>query len=133
MKEEKVNFETVKLAKEKGFDINVNHFISQYNKDEGIVFSKSVESDNYNSNNWNTDTRVSLFSRPTQSLLQKWLREVHNIIVFVVPLIPDCKEFGVTIYSNKYTCEKDSAFYNQYEKALEIGLQEGLNLIPNKK
>jgi hypothetical protein len=65
--------------------------------------------------------------------LQKWLREIHNIIVFVAPLIPDCNEFGVTIYSNKYSCELNNAFYKTYEEALEIGLQEALKLIPDGK
>ncbi len=136
MEEQKVSFETAKLAKEKGFDINVNYFISQYNKDGGIVFSESVESDNYNSSNWNSDTRVSIFSRPTQSLLQKWLREVNRLFVEPQMYI----EEGV--YKFKYLVKSDFEYdlivlkekgdFPTWEKALEEGLQEGLKELPNK-
>ena len=133
MEEQLVSFETAKLAKEKGFDINVNYFISQYSKDGGIVFSESVESDNYNSSNWNTDVRISLLSRTTQSLLAKWLREVHNFHISINVGLPH--KAHIMYYSNVIKFGKEhkskyrSVFYKTYEEALEIGLQEALKLV----
>ena len=131
MEDTLIGFETAKLAKEKGYD---NKLLTYYKNDlekgdylfEELIKNQTEWISNFQSK-YEYDKNISV--APSQSLLQKWLREVHNIIVFVAPLIPYCKEFGVTIYSNKYICEKDLAFYNQYEKALEIGLQEALKLI----
>lgn len=61
---------------------------------------------------------------PTQSLLQKWLREVHNI--------------HITIWYNELTKkyridtpeDLNESEYESYENALEIVLQEILKLIP---
>ena len=54
---------------------------------------------------------------PTQSLAQKWLREVHNIDVLVYKV------------KKKYTTEYCTKHYNTYEQALEEALQEALKLI----
>lgn len=71
-----------------------------------------------------------IIEAPTQSLLQKWLREKHNI--------------HIGVYYNKNSCVWDvecwhvddvEPFYygniefNTYEEALENGLQEALKLI----
>ena len=67
---------------------------------------------------------------PTQSLLAKWLREEHNIIVLV-----DYE--GIDGYYYKFYSYKEGnknydasdKNYNTYEEAYEIGLQEALKLI----
>ena len=67
---------------------------------------------------------------PTQSLLSKWLREKHNIIVLV-----DYE--GIDGYYYKFYSYKEGnknydasdKNYNTYEEAYEIGLQEALKLI----
>ena len=66
MKEQLISFSTAKLAKEKGFD---NYDVANYYR-EGI---------NYALNNSGTSTikEVGNYPAPTQSLLQKWLREKH--------------------------------------------------------
>jgi hypothetical protein len=74
-------------------------------------------------------------SLPTQSLLQKWLREVHKIDVFC-----DCIGSGLyysVIYDNNVKEDETDKVFEQenttsYEDALEIGLQEGLKLIKNE-
>ena len=69
-------------------------------------------------------------SAPSQSLLQKWLREKHNIHVWCELL--DRKN----IYRAKVCDNSPSLKYygfwddkRSYEEALEIGLQEALKLI----
>ena len=70
---------------------------------------------------------------PTQSLLQKWLREVHCIDVISYPSF-----MGVNL-NYYYVIIKDRDFNNPiqqeslgmtYEAALEAGLLEALKLIP---
>jgi len=124
MEETLVSFKVAKLAKEKGFDEKVYR---EYDK-SGYLRCTSKSADVV-LGPYDELLKSTEYPAPTQSLLQRWLREVHNIFVFISPLIPNCREFGVTIYSNKYTCEKDLGFYNQYEKALEVGLFEALKLI----
>lgn len=72
-----ITFETAKLAKSKGFNIPVRF---------GVFGSKMKLTENHGwehykileLNDWNKKPRKS-YSVPTQSLLQKWLREVHDI------------------------------------------------------
>ena len=118
MKEQLISFETAKLAKEKGFTNQVtkyrnvwrNYVDSGGNKlDEGFY-------------------KVELTTEeetPTQSLLQKWLREVHNIHIQNHFLN---NKYAVKI---KYDVNKSQNVYNKdtYEEALEKGLQEALSLI----
>ena len=66
------------------------------------------------------------YVRPTQSLLQKWLREKHDIEIYV--------RSSVDLYNKKYwtTFLPNGCLENKnntYEEALEFGLQKGLKLI----
>ena len=67
--------------------------------------------------------------QPTQSLLQKWLREEHLKIISIVPLIFKKLYYKVTVW--EYCCvqETKSKFFETYEKALEAGIEEALTLI----
>lgn len=78
----KVNYTTAKLAKEKGFDFKVrDYFIT-----DGKLFEEDMKG-NYNNATWvrawtnyfNDDT----VSAPSQSSLQKWLREKHDIHIHI--------------------------------------------------
>ena len=67
---------------------------------------------------------------PTQSLLQKWLREKHNIIVLVDYEGIDGYYYKYYYYINevkKYNASDKN--YITFEEAYEIGLQEALKLI----
>lgn len=75
MQEELITFETAKLAKEKGF-IKYTNF---------RYMSKDVEGCLVNIGDLTTLAGADI-SAPTQSLLQRWLREVHNIDVKVMNL-----------------------------------------------
>ena len=145
MQEQLVLYETAKLAKEKGFDWKVSlHYESNGNR-----FIDKVEC-NFNN--------VELIcSAPTQSLLQKWLREVHNIHIEVLPRYqPKKLNTEEVLYSWAISCKPfdkydghndvlnhwigihngapyiEDIFYHvvkTYEEALEIGLYQALLLL----
>ncbi len=126
MQEELITFETAKLAKEKGFNIKVWDYFqitTAKNPSELCTLSKT---------NWNNYEPT--LSRPTQSLLAKWLREVHNIEVFFRPFINTNTHIK---HYKSYVLWYDSIIHHHQstngqesmEQALEVGLQEGLKLI----
>lgn len=123
MEDRLIPFEAAILAKEKGFNIIQRYGTesSLYDKDGKHVyysnygFMYSGLSDGY-------------ISAPTQTLLQKWLREEHNVIVLVDVFLGKfiCKVNNIIVTNNR---TGDILKYDTYEKALEIGLIEGLNRI----
>jgi hypothetical protein len=142
MTEELITFETALLAKEKGFDIPVLYGVYGYKMKLTSEKSGTLI-------NWNTKSKQQKHSKatsvPTQSLLQKWLREKHIIdtnpicnyhhqkgrmyhagIIFInakgevdIIIIPETDKSLDTIHR----------YYESYEKAIEEALQEALKLI----
>lgn len=129
IEEQLISFETAKLAKELGFNyLCRNHYISE----EDIRMSYLEL--NHNKSN-------SIISRPTQSLLQKWLREVHKLHI-EVELTDNSGGFWFTwsiVNSNKRescsetfdqaTTTYDYVQHGTYEEALESGLLNGLRWV----
>lgn len=68
--EELCTYEVAKLAKEKGFDWICLHYFRPNDKDLYMVFPRK---------DWG-DIREKI-NAPTQSLLQRWLREEKGIII----------------------------------------------------
>lgn len=71
---------------------------------------------------------------PTQSLLQRWLREIHNISIEVFSLSYHNKiQFTMNIKKlNKSEIKilsKNNYHFEIYEEALEFGLQKALELL----
>ena len=68
---------------------------------------------------------------PTQSLLQKWLRENHEIHIEIIPDESDPKSIWHTIVYPLFCMKEPSneGAFDTYEDALEKGLQEALKLI----
>lgn len=143
MKEQLISLETAKLAKEKGFEWGCYHHYDggkliahwlENGSDTDIEFRVDLEDllENYNHKYYKGD----LQSAPTQSLLQKWLRDVHGISVLatlddtlshyciVGTLHPQASWIGQS-FSTKHV-------YSSYEQALEAGLLESLKLIKNE-
>jgi len=110
MIEELIKFETAKLAKEKGFSVHFNMLI-------GIEDCENPED--------------YLYELPTQSLLQKWLREEHGIYVRVDTVNVDHHYAWIIKLDPEHLSYTKSD--TTYEKALEIGLTEALKLITNEK
>lgn len=121
VEESYVSFDTAKLLKEAGFDVPCT---SQY-ADNGFGWD-NLSRANYNS-------CESLFSRPTQALAARWLREVHHYAVCVWFTIDYNKWFyayGDTenmAFDEEYSISE--FIYETYEEALEAGLKYALELI----
>ena len=137
MNEDRIKLKTAILAKIKG--VNLSWCDALYNpkiyteydsnqhiaNPEEITFM-SCSSDFVKEHSW--------YLAPTQSILQKWLRDSHQIYViagvdqtmepkFAFTVIKYIKDFE---WNPKILSE---FLYLTYEEALEEGLQEGLKLI----
>jgi hypothetical protein len=123
MKEELIKFETAKLAKEKGFDIETDYFtLGNYNPNNDLM-ALCYKSE------------IDFYFLPTQSLLQRWLREKHEIFIDISTGSKD--EFGVIFGKNDTPdwIRDDTGeviFFATYEETLEKGLQKALTLIETK-
>lgn len=121
MKEPLISFETAKLAKEKNiifrdiFPFNYSCYLKNGDckNDDAFKDSEKIQS-----------------NIPTQSLLQKWLREVHNLHITI-----DYNKSGkfncrlCDEVENNLSIKLFGEYFNSYEEALEIGLYQALKLI----
>ena len=151
MEEQLITFETAKLAKEKGFDLLVYAGYIVYLRDSDLEDGISyLGGDDYactgfkdilynlNKSDEEKDLEFSgcrTTSAPSQSLLQKWLREEHKIHISINPIISK-NDWETRVYKinpqQLLDYIKQSHVYlifNTYELALEKGLQEALKLI----
>ncbi len=114
MKEQLIEFKTAKLAKEKGFNIEGHQYY--YDSPKSILWhSIKMEMHNESDN----------ISVEAQSLLQKWLREEHRLIVEIDFLGTQAWDVGIANYKIPYLRD----YFKTYEEALEKGLIEALKLI----
>jgi hypothetical protein len=136
MENELIEFETAKLAKEKGFDEYSNAYY--YHDDLRLI--KVL-----NKNSVDNIFKENSCSAPTQSLLQRWLREVHKLFINIAifkeseekPVVYD---YAITNLNNPYDINDCEIFLKDYgiekdrdhfsfEEALEEGLKSALELI----
>lgn len=141
MNEQLISFETAKLAKDKGFQELVSNCYhnkklfgsyAMMSEDDSAFIDIMDGNELENHNHIDFIDFEDRFSAPTQSLLQKWLREKHHLIIIVAYQY----EHDSTPYSYWIYKELQSLPINQwvndlntYEEALELGLQEALKLI----
>ena len=118
MEEQLISFETAKLAKEKGCNLE-NCTCGGY--PDCICYDKRI----------------------SQSLLAKWLREKYDIEINITRMPPEAikssfnkgnkriKKYNMWVWSlnGNPRIENPSLFFDNYEEAFEIGLQEALKLI----
>ena len=131
MKEQLISFETARVAKNSGLSLCVIEGCKYYSED-GKIHNSIYRA-----------SKCVYYAAPTQSLLQKWLRDTHNIDV--QPYLieeqknglsqeqkPEEKQYSFKLYS-RGVLGFTSAFetYFSYEKALETGLYRALQLIKN--
>lgn len=121
MKDQLISFETAKLAKEKGFGKTLDTIYPHAYKDEKTLVLNSCN-----------NCEDGFISAPTQSELQKWLREVHNIHLLVEPYYnrENTLVYGVDVILEKtkeQTLIEDG--FESYELSLEFGLYESLKLL----
>lgn len=162
MEETLISFEAAKLAKEVGFDWKCYSYYDNNGKlyDNYLENGSSTDTDfrvdlkdlleNWNQKNMQVaianfhnfkPTYSYVYSAPTQSLLQKFLRDVHKIHI-EISLGHDENNIWYNFnlfkieFGYKYdpiNLEKEFSGSNSYEEALEIGLQESLKLIKDGK
>lgn len=140
MREQLISFETAKLAKKKGFD---DKCLACFNKSGELKCANLTDLDDvYNVCFPLTNTDIDEatnhewrfkdgFTAPTQSLLQKWLRDEHDLH-FGARITRRPKTSGLKDYFRS-TKDDFSLFigrFNTYEEALEEALKEALKLIP---
>lgn len=116
MKEQLISFETAKLAKEKGFKCNSSDCSWAYLNTNGMAMSYDEK---------------SCVLIPTQSLLQKWLREKHDLHLCVGldrSLIEE-PNYNYQLINHSQTVDYSETNFKTYEEALEKGLYEALKLI----
>lgn len=124
IEEQFVSFDTARMLKEAGFDVPCT---SQYT--EGKCIWNVGYPYNFNQDEFG-------YSRPTQALTARWLREVHRIVVDVAYIPPhvgrDVWQYFVggmddMVWLGDY--EPSDRKYETYEEAMEVGLQEAIKLI----
>lgn len=131
MQEQLISFPTAKLAKEKGFDLPTLYgYNSKQQLQEYYTYASYSPGE--------PEIRIEDFlcnweyQVPTQSFLQKWLRNVHNIEIVIEPIYGE-NEYSYAIYlaknhDHKWECEIYDT-EDSYEKSLEVALIEALKLI----
>lgn len=121
IEESYVSFETAKMLKEAGFDVPCT---SQYS--EGKIIWNVGYPDNFNQDEFG-------YSRPTQALAARWLREVHKLHVFAKRIYEyalDKFSWGYYIQSSNYEyCKNFEVGFDSYEEAMEAGLKHGLESV----
>ncbi len=145
MKEQLIEFDTAKLAKDKGFNIRcdnayfetLEHTVDDPRRSGEFTFPyqspRTLES-RYRGDQEDEYTK-KVCEAPTQSLLQKWLREKHSVYFNITP-----QSFrGHVVYYNIEIAIPDMVWdkpvkitgkaKETYESTLEKGLQEALKLI----
>lgn len=123
MNEILISFETAVLAKEKGlhqnsFDYNIDTY---YNRIGNQILTEG-------------DIPEKATCCISQSLLQKWLRDIHNIHISIdlssdeelKTLIPFSYE-AIIYYNSEIIVVRH--FFDTYEEALEEALKQSLKLI----
>ena len=158
MEEKLVSYKVAKLAKEVGFNEECEYGYTRLK--ELMTIDRSQESffggasrnyrnselESYNKSylECNDDEYVCIYTAPTQSFLQKWLREVHNIEISVraikwendklkTGLVLDSYEYEMYPLNKPYYIYHKVSGFKTYEQALEQAILESLKLIKNEK
>lgn len=145
MKDTLISYSTAKLAHDKGFKIRCPNMFDRNKEIQTTPSIKQILSEGGTYKD--IKTPIQIFA-PTQSLLQKWLREIHNIHINIqhdydtkvpgedwnegyIAYVEDIIE-GHLLDMYPSPGEDDFLYYNTYEEALEKGLYEALKLIKNE-
>ena len=120
MEEQLVSLEVARLLEEKGFCNGSAYCYDNYKQelhrnDNGSIYINGLEED--------------YIEVPTQSLVQKWLREIKETIVIVDYNMAYPGKWDYEYWNGKCGFAVSEEYYDTYEEALEAGLQEALKLI----
>ena len=152
MKEGLVNFETAKLAKEKGFNVGCEYGYTRLkelmtiDRSEASYFAgasidyRNSELESYNKPylECNDDEYVCIYTASTQSLLQKFIRETRGVHIEIHRNASGyywsmCKADGGTDLGwSDISGPNDGGVWDSFEGALENALQVQLSYdLPN--
>jgi len=142
MKEQLITFDTAKLAKKKGLNIELDVFNHIFDlEDRSEMFNVQRDTLLLSPDTW--------LLRHSQSLLQRWLRKVHNIHIKIDDFIDDEEgiEWDYEIHYIGTDVELDGTYvplisfditdnpmrkFLNYESALESALYESLEILNNE-
>lgn len=155
MEEDIISFKLAKLSKEKLFSVGGYFSYVQYH--EEYIYDDSPEHPEsylkgeirYHDGHYHKNLEkfcdfsneyFTTYEAPTHSMLQKWLRIEHNIVVIVnAALVESGNSHGIRytwyIVKPDLTTIEDKSLlgYLTFEEAMEIALEKGLKLIKIKK
>ncbi len=127
MEDEYITVKTAMLAKQKGFNEPCRMFYHSDTIEGKTVSSEIKESTDYTKN----DIPV-----PTQSLLGRWIREIHRILVVVSTYyFTGSYYYCILDLDSQYTKNMDHVIYETddifetFEEAYELGLEKALTYI----
>jgi hypothetical protein len=142
MNEQLITFGTAKLAKEKGFDIISEYFYpdESWNQNDRIIncievgYNDTAQLIGNDSNGFGDITIVV-----SQSILQRWLREVHKIYIELIidgwGSDDEVTDLNLCYRAFIWEVGKPKPHHNsdlgahKYETILEVALYEALKLI----
>lgn len=138
MTEQLISFNTAKLAKEKGFNWpTLFYYFENYNAGLDYILVDDILTQFGNIEGVEDHNRSSYYcnrySVPTQSHLQKWIREVHTIHIEISSYNDNDKiiyEYWIKDFRKDADVKVIDGMknYNTYEEALEAGLSNVLLL-----
>lgn len=140
MRDEIVTYEVAKLAKEKGFPQDIDRWVadlhsatnSNYYNHKGELNGDCIEIIKCKIQKEEIPKEFELVAAPTQSLLQRWLREEKKVHIEIYPVFPssDKVKYGRWIVADAITKSIPIEYFDTYEQSLEDALRYALeNLV----
>lgn len=116
MQEKLVSFKTAKVARDKGFSTIFTSYSNVYYEKNGDLTRSQ----------YNSQIGYFQIEVPTQSLLQKWLREYKNIHIAVIPKKKDKRFFFEGLIVGDDVNISIGSNFTDYEECLEQCLLKAL-------
>lgn len=143
MRDEIIKFETAVLAKEKGLQLGCKksycEYHSSYEYDGDKTHPESYEKGDVRLDNFFTvnnckdidlsNEHFTIYEAPTQSLLQRWLREKYSLNITILSKSQESWMFVITAKNQTLEDGISEGSFDTYEEALEKALKESLKLI----
>ena len=133
-----ISFQTALLAKNLGFTIeellDKIHYV--YNIKNKILYHNEY---GYNPKIFSLNPRIETIAVPSKELLNKWLRDIHNILITIEYWNGACGphyHYKLTILKGPYkrteiygNLIKINKNFDAYEKAMEQGIKKGMEIV----
>ena len=127
--EEICTCEVAKLAKDKGFPQDVDRWVadlhsatnSNYYNHKGELNGDCIEIIKCKIQKEEIPKEFELVAAPTQSLMQRWLREEKKVHIEIYPVFPSPNDvkYGRWIVADAITKSIPIEYFDTYEQALE--------------